>query len=78
MPATDIRFNVSHSQDLALLAVTRSREIGVDVEYVRPEVEIESLAERFFSPQERTDIRSLSEDARVAAFFHCWTCKEAY
>ena len=77
-PATDVRFNVSHSHDLALLAFTRGREIGVDVEYVRPEVEIESLAQRFFSLQEGAAIRSLSEDAKVKAFFHCWTCKEAF
>jgi 4'-phosphopantetheinyl transferase len=74
----NLRFNVSHSSDLALLGVALEREIGVDVEAIRPDVETDKLAERFFSVHERESIRALPQPERVSAFFRCWTCKEAF
>ena len=74
----DIRFNVSHSGDWALVAVTRSRDVGVDVEAMREDVETDKLAERFFSTRERAAIRALPSGQRVSAFYRCWTCKEAF
>lgn len=77
--AEDFRFNLSHSHGLALLAVTRGREIGVDVERLRDmERDGEPLAERFFSPTEAAALRSLPPEQRREAFFSCWTRKEAY
>lgn len=77
--AIDLRFNLSHSRGLALLALTRGRDIGVDVEQLRDmERDGEPLAERFFSPRESTVLRSLPPELRREAFFHCWTRKEAY
>lgn len=73
-----LRFNLSHSHDMALYAVTRGREIGVDIERFRPDVEAEKLAERFFSPREATVLRTLPERLRTEGFFNCWTRKEAY
>jgi 4'-phosphopantetheinyl transferase len=75
-----LRFNLSHSHGLALLAVTLAREIGVDIEFIRDNLERdgELLAERFFSRQEVAVLRSLPTDLRREAFFHCWTRKEAY
>ncbi len=73
-----LRFNVSHSGDLALVAVTRGQEIGIDVEAVRPERADEQLARRFFSPREVAALLALPEAERGAAFFACWTRKEAY
>jgi 4'-phosphopantetheinyl transferase len=75
---TEWRFNLTHSHGLALLAVTRSREIGVDVERIRDNLEGEQLAQRFFSPREVAALRSLPAELRREAFFHCWTRKEAY
>ena len=76
---SDLRFNLTHSHGLALLAVTRGREIGVDVEHLRDmERDGELLAERFFSPREVAVLRSLPPQLRREAFFHCWTRKEAY
>jgi 4'-phosphopantetheinyl transferase len=77
-PACDIHFSVSHSNDQALLAVTLSREVGVDIEWIREDIETDKLAERFFSPREREALRGLPADKRVAAFFRCWSCKEAF
>jgi 4'-phosphopantetheinyl transferase len=74
----DLRFNVSHSHSLALYAITRSREVGVDVERIRPKVVQEPIAERFFSPREVTVLRALPTPLQATAFFACWTRKEAY
>lgn len=73
-----LRFNLTHSHGLALLAVTVGREIGVDVERIRDNLEGELLAERFFSSREAAELRSLPAELRREAFFHCWTRKEAY
>jgi 4'-phosphopantetheinyl transferase len=74
----DLRFNLSHSQGLALFAFALRREVGIDLEYVRPSLTNDRLAERFFSPQEVTALRALPESVQTEAFFHCWTRKEAY
>jgi len=73
-----LRFNVSHSHGLALYAITRGREVGVDVERIRPAVVQEKVAERFFSPREVTVLRALPTPLQAPAFFACWTRKEAY
>ncbi|HEY7308591.1 MAG TPA: 4'-phosphopantetheinyl transferase superfamily protein [Gemmataceae bacterium] len=75
---TVLRFNLAHSHGLALLAVTHGREIGVDLELIRDNLEGEQLAERFFSPREVDALRTLAPELRREAFFHCWTRKEAY
>jgi len=77
-PTSDLRFNISHSGDRGLLGLVLGREIGVDIEAIRPDVETDKLAERFFSEHERQSLRKLPGKERVAAFFRCWTCKEAF
>jgi 4'-phosphopantetheinyl transferase len=74
----DIRFNLSHSHGLALYAVARGREVGVDLEYCRRRVAFREIAERFFSPREVETFRRLPEHLRREAFFNCWTRKEAF
>lgn len=73
-----LNFNVSHSQGLALYAITRNRQVGIDVEYIRPVPEIKEIAQRFFSAQENAVLRGLPETVKLEAFFNCWTRKEAY
>jgi 4'-phosphopantetheinyl transferase len=73
-----LRFNSSHSQGLVLYALARGREIGVDLEYIRPLPDLEPIAERFFSAGEVAALRALPPGQRVEAFFACWTRKEAY
>lgn len=70
-------FNVSHSHDLALFAFRRRGELGVDVERLRPIEEAEAIARRYFTPREWATLRDLPSPARIAAFFRCWTRKEA-
>ncbi len=71
-------FNLAHSHGLALFAVSRGRELGVDLERIRPEFAGEQVARRFFSPREVAALRSLGGERRHEAFFVCWTRKEAY
>lgn len=75
---SDLVFNVSHSNALALFAFTIGQDVGVDVEYVRPGVAKELIAERFFSIRETQKLRSLPPGDQAAAFFRCWTRKEAF
>jgi 4'-phosphopantetheinyl transferase len=75
---SDLRFNVSHTDGLALIAFVRTREIGVDVEKINAAPDVRKLAERFFSVRERHSLESLSGEDLQAAFFRCWTRKEAY
>lgn len=72
-----LRFNLSHSGGLALLAVAWGREVGVDVERIRPTVELLDLATRFFSPSEVAALRAVDDARRERAFFACWSRKEA-
>jgi len=75
---TALCFNLSHSDELLLLAVTYQRAVGIDLETIRPDLDVENLAERFFSPTERAELEALPSDRRRASFFSGWTRKEAY
>jgi 4'-phosphopantetheinyl transferase len=72
-----IEFNLSHSEDLALLAVCRFGPLGVDLEHVRPLDDASELVRRFFSPRESIAFGTLSPAMKSAAFFNLWTRKEA-
>jgi 4'-phosphopantetheinyl transferase len=74
---TDLRFNLSHSDGLALIAVTRGREVGVDVERVVDDILFEEIARAYFEPQEVWDLRIAPPHERVLRFFELWTRKEA-
>jgi 4'-phosphopantetheinyl transferase len=71
-------FNLAHSRGLALIAVSRGRRLGIDLEWIRPDVADEGIAERFFAPAEVQKLGALRREDRDLAFFRCWTRKEAY
>lgn len=73
-----LRFNLSHTDDWAILALTLGTEVGVDLELVRDDVEFHPMALRFFSPREQEELSSIPEGEQLAAFYRCWTRKEAY
>jgi 4'-phosphopantetheinyl transferase len=74
-----LHFNLAHSQELALCAITLVSEVGVDVEYTRRQVtDFDKIAARFFSADENAVYRTLPAQGRRAAFFRCWTRKEAF
>jgi 4'-phosphopantetheinyl transferase len=74
----DLRFNLSHSGDLAVCAVAFGREVGIDIEHIEPRRADMSIAARFFSDDEAAALRGLSEGDRPRGFLNCWTRKEAY
>lgn len=71
-------FNVSHAGELALYAFARHAQIGIDLELIRGNIEYEQIAQRFFSPQEQSSLRTLPATEMASGFFRCWTRKEAY
>ena len=73
-----LKFNLSHSHEVALLAITEDRQIGVDVEHIRSDFATEDIARRFFSRLEVENFNRLPTEEQVAAFFRCWTRKEAF
>lgn len=75
---SDLSFSASCTADVALYAVSWSMEVGVDIEAVRATAEIDGMVARFMSPAERRALDSLLPTQRQAAFFQCWTRKEAY
>ncbi len=71
-------FNTTHSHEMALIAVTRAGEIGVDLEFIKSNVESLQIAQRFFSANEVTMLSAVPEQLQHEAFYNCWTRKEAY
>ena len=72
-----VHFNLAHSDDLLLIAVTRIGEIGVDVERIRSIKEMDELVARFFSVRETEAFQKVPPDEKPGAFFNLWTRKEA-
>ncbi len=73
-----LNFNVSHSRNLALIAISLDCRVGVDVEYMKSDLEFEALARHSFSAHERRALQALKGDDQVAGFYRCWIRKEAY
>lgn len=77
-PGTGLRFNLSHTPGRAVCAVTRDRDIGVDVERLSRVTDPLHVADRFFAPTEVVGLRALSEAQQRQRFFELWTLKESY
>jgi 4'-phosphopantetheinyl transferase len=75
---SDLRFNVSHSDDVAVYAFSIGREIGIDIEVVRPIPDADDIAARFFSRRENEAYFALDPGDKPQGFFCCWTRKEAF
>jgi len=73
-----LKFNLSHSADLALIAVAANSDVGVDVERIRADAELGDIAQIFFSPSEVRQLNEAPGHLRSESFFKCWTQKEAY
>jgi 4'-phosphopantetheinyl transferase len=73
-----LRFNVSHSNEVALYAMAWNRVVGIDIEYMRPISEAREISARFFSLNERRMLDALPADQRLEMFYQFWTRKEAY
>lgn len=75
---TGLRFNLSHAGDLALYAIAHERDLGLDIEQIRPMADALQIAERFFSVPENRALQIVPPAQRDEAFFNAWTRKEAY
>ncbi len=78
LDAGGLQFNLSNSDELALVGFVNGPEIGVDVEFLRPMPDCEQISERFFSESERQVLRGIPGPRKEETFFNCWTRKEAY
>jgi 4'-phosphopantetheinyl transferase len=75
---TGLTFNMSHSGVFGLYAMGQNREVGIDIEQIRHDVQLEQIANRFFSKGEIRSLRSFPEAKRLERFFQYWTRKEAF
>lgn len=73
-----IRFNVSHSGELGLYAIAVQREVGADIEQHRPMDDLESVSRHYFASREVAELEQVALPDRNAAFFRCWSRKEAF
>lgn len=76
-PMADLHFNLSHSDGLALIAVSSEGPVGVDLEWMRPVQDLAELAREHFTAQEAEGLLALPADERLATFLRVWTRKEA-
>lgn len=77
-PRSSLRFNMTHSRDRALYAVTRAREVGIDLEWVDSTVDVLGTARVLFFEPELAALEVVAVEERIATFFSVWTRKEAY
>ena len=73
-----IQFNLSHTQNVALLAVTHDKEVGIDIEHIDRKTDWKGISQRFFRESEQNALFSLKESQQEHAFYSLWTRKEAY
>src|SRR5204862_7643888 len=73
-----LRVNASHSGDLTLLAFARNRDVGVDLEPIRPDLASREIASQSWSADEIAAMRALPPETLAPAFFGCWARKEAF
>ncbi len=76
LPGSELQFNLSHSRDRLLIAVTAGRDVGIDIEYRRPNVNMNAIAERWFSKEEQEFFQGLEQPE--IGFFDIWAKKEAF
>jgi 4'-phosphopantetheinyl transferase len=74
----DIDFSISHTHDLVALAVTSGARVGVDLEFIQPNLDLSELALRIFSPEDLRLFQAVPNDEKHVAFYRAWTRKEAY
>lgn len=73
----DLSFNLSHTDDRMIVALSSSQEIGIDIEKMRWVSDYLAISENYFSESECQHVMQRSTEHQLAAFFHCWVRKEA-
>lgn len=72
------QFNLTHSRDIALLAITLDRPVGIDLEWIDPKRDFQALASRYYSPKEQAWLKQFEDDKLSDEFYHIWVRKEAW
>ena len=75
---SSIQFNLSHTKDIALLAISNDSEVGVDIEHLDRKTDWQGIVKRFFTADEQQALFNLPEALQQQAFYELWTRKEAY
>lgn len=75
---SELQFNLSHSQNVALFAMTLNHSVGVDIENINRECDMDAIAQRYFSAREYSILKNLSGTEKIQTFFNGWARKEAY
>lgn len=78
IPGLPLHFNLSHSEEMAIVAITATAEVGVDIEYVKNDIDALEIAERFFHRDEFAQLKKAPPEKYLHYFYTCWTGKEAY
>lgn len=78
IPNNPIFFNLSHSGDLAYIAITNQGDVGIDVEKIKPTIDALEIAKRFFHPLELKQFNEIPQEKHKDFFYYCWTGKEAF
>lgn len=78
LPQDNLQFNLSHSHDYALFIFAKNYHVGIDIEQIRDNFDYLAIAQKFFAPQEITDLLNLPQEQQLSAFFNCWSRKEAF
>ena len=73
-----IQFNVSHSHELSVFALGLQHDIGVDIEYMKPQRDLVGLARRYFHPDEIDELSNLPQEQELQGFYNTWSRKEAF
>ncbi len=73
-----IQFNMSHSNNLAILAICKGHQLGIDIEFMERKTDWQGVGKRFFTPNEQQAIARLPEEQQKEAFYRVWTRKEAH
>ncbi len=73
-----IEFNVSHSENYALIAVTLSNKVGIDIQLMDFHIDHKKLSKRYFSEQEYNELKKVHDDNKCDAFYRIWTQKESF
>jgi 4'-phosphopantetheinyl transferase len=73
-----LQFNLAHSGEYVLIAIADGRAVGIDVEEVHDDFDVDQVAVHFFSADEQRDLGTFTGRAKIEAFYNCWTRKEAY
>src|SRR5438105_713102 len=76
--ANGLKFNLSHSADLALIAIATDSNVGVDLEHIRAQSDYSDIARRFFASVEVDALMSVPRHLYAETFFSSWTKQDAY